>query len=348
MLLRKRVGIVIGVVLAAVLAVGGVAAWAYDHSKRDTIPEGVTVAGVDVGGMKADEARAELQDRMLSRLRAPVVATFHGRRVVLSPERARVAVDVDAAVDDALERGREGFFVARVAREVTGGSVDVAVQPRVSYSRVAVDHFMAETVDRFDREPRDASVEFSPTALDPVAAQDGVVVERRPLRRAVVRALTTTDAPREIAVRAKTVKPSVTTAELARKYPVVITVDRGNFQLRLWKDLRLAKTYAIAVGAVGLETPAGLYAIQNKAVDPVWNVPNSDWAGDLAGTTVPPGPSNPLKARWMGIYAGAGIHGTDAISSLGSAASHGCVRMAVPDVIELYDQTPVGTPVYIA
>ncbi|HEU4703932.1 MAG TPA: L,D-transpeptidase, partial [Conexibacter sp.] len=63
---------------------------------------------------------------------------------------------------------------------------------------------------------------------------------------------------------------------------------------------------------------------------------------------IPPGPSNPLKARWMGIYAGAGIHGTDSISSLGSAASHGCVRMAVPDVIELYDETPVGTPVYIA
>ena len=99
---------------------------------------------------------------------------------------------------------------------------------------------------------------------------------------------------------------------------------------------------------MGLETPAGLYAIQNKAVDPVWNVPNSDWAGDLAGKAIPPGPENPLKARWMGIYAGAGIHGTDALDSLGSAASHGCVRMAVPDVIDLYDQTPVGAPVYIA
>ena len=69
---------------------------------------------------------------------------------------------------------------------------------------------------------------------------------------------------------------------------------------------------------------------------------------DLAGTVVPGGtPENPLKARWMGIFDGAGIHGTDDVASLGSAASHGCVRMAVPDVIELYDRVDIGTPIYI-
>lgn len=348
MLLRKRVIIVIGVALAAVLVVGGVAAWAYDHGKRDTIAEGVSVAGVDLGGMKAAAARAELEDQLTAELREPVVATFRGKRAVLSPQRAGVAVDVEAAVDEALARGRDGFFATRVVRELTGGEADVDVQPHVVYSRIAVDHFMAEVVDRFDRDPRDASVDFSPTSLDPVAAQDGVTVQRRPLRRAVVQALTTPTAAHAIPVRARIVKPRVTTTELAAKYPVVLTVDRGSFELRLWKDLKLVKTYRIAVGAVGLETPAGLYAIQNKAVDPVWNVPNSDWAGDLAGTSVPPGPSNPLKARWMGIYAGAGIHGTDSVSSLGTAASHGCIRMAVPDVIDLYDSTPVGAPVYIA
>ena len=83
------------------------------------------------------------------------------------------------------------------------------------------------------------------------------------------------------------------------------------------------------------------------AVNPSWHVPQSDWAGDLAGTVVPPGPENPIKARWMGIYDGAGIHGTDGINSLGTNASHGCVRMAIPDVEELYAQVKVGTPVLI-
>ena len=125
-------------------------------------------------------------------------------------------------------------------------------------------------------------------------------------------------------------------------------VDRGSFRLRLYKNLRLARTYPIAVGMAGLETPAGMYEIQNKAVDPVWSVPNSAWAGDMAGQVVPPGPANPLKARWLGIYDGAGIHGTADDASIGTNASHGCIRMHVPDVIDLYDRVPVGAAIYIA
>jgi lipoprotein-anchoring transpeptidase ErfK/SrfK len=335
-------------VVAVVALVGAVGAWAYDHGQRHTIASGVQIAGIDVGGMDVADARAKVERRLVDRLRQPVLATYRDERARLSARRARVVVDVAGAVDEALARGRDGSILARLGRTLTGSEVDADVQPRVTWSRIAVDHFVAEVAGRFDRPARDASLDFSPTSIDPVAARDGIAVERRQLRREVVHALTTAAGNRTIRVRARVVKPDVTTAELAAKYPVVITVDRGNFQLRLWKDLKLAKTYRIAVGAIGLETPAGLYAIQNKAVDPVWHVPDSDWAGELAGTQVPPGPSNPIKARWMGIYDGAGIHGTDAIGSLGSAASHGCVRMAIPDVTELYDETPVGTPVYIA
>ena len=98
----------------------------------------------------------------------------------------------------------------------------------------------------------------------------------------------------------------------------------------------------------GLETPAGLYSVQDKQTNPSWHVPNSSWAGSLAGKTIPPGPDNPIKARWMGLAGGVGIHGTGAVGSLGSAASHGCIRMDPADVIWLYDQVPMGTPVYIS
>ena len=142
-------------------------------------------------------------------------------------------------------------------------------------------------------------------------------------------------------------KPQVTTDQLAQRYPTFITIYRGAFQLRLWKNLKLVKTYTIAVGQAGLETPAGQYTIDDKQVDPSWHVPNSAWAGSLAGQVIPPGPEDPLKARWMGFYNGAGIHGTDELASLGTAASHGCVRMSIPDVVELYPQVPLGTPIYI-
>ena len=78
-------------------------------------------------------------------------------------------------------------------------------------------------------------------------------------------------------------KAKVTRAQLADRYPTLLVVDRGSFRLRLYKRLRLAKTYTVAVGAVGFDTPTGLYRIQNKGVNVPWSVPNKPWAGSLAG-----------------------------------------------------------------
>jgi lipoprotein-anchoring transpeptidase ErfK/SrfK len=207
---------------------------------------------------------------------------------------------------------------------------------------------VVKVVKNLNHKPIDASLGFTDKGFDKVAGRNGVRVDERDLTLRVEGALDgSVNGP--IAVKVSQTKPKVTRAMLAKKYPKLITINRAGFKLRLYKNLKLVKTYAIAVGQQGLETPAGLYPIQNKQVDPTWVVPNSAWAGSLAGTTVPGGtPQNPLKARWMGIFNGAGIHGTDDIGSLGSAASHGCIRMAIPDVKELYDQVDVGTPVYIA
>jgi len=84
-------------------------------------------------------------------------------------------------------------------------------------------------------------------------------------------------------------------------------------------------------------------------VNPAWHVPNRPWAGSLAGQTIPGGRyDNPLKARWMGIANGVGIHGTAEDWSIGSAASHGCIRMHVSDVVRLFPRVPIGTPVLIS
>jgi lipoprotein-anchoring transpeptidase ErfK/SrfK len=163
------------------------------------------------------------------------------------------------------------------------------------------------------------------------------------------RALVGATASRTVIVPTKKVAPKVTTAQLAAKYPAYIVVDRNTFSLRFYDHLKLAKTYEIAVGMEGLETPAGLHRIEWEQVNPPWYVPKKAWAGSLAGTVVPPGPADPLKARFMSFDGGAGIHGIDPseYSSIGHDASHGCVRMRIPDVIDLYSHSPVGTPVYI-
>lgn len=345
--MQRRPAIIVAVVVA-VLLVGAVGAFAIDRSQRDTIAEGVTVAGVEVGGLKAPAARAKLEATVRDALRTPVVVTFERRRFPLAPRKAGLEADLDAMVAQALARSRDGSLFARVGRAVTGGELDADVEPQVTFDGAAVDRFVARVAAQLDRPPKDAEIAFSGSSLGEVEGQAGITLQRRRLRRAVARELRTVGGDRTVPAFVRRVEPRVTTAQLAKRYPVVITVDRASFKLHLWKNLRLAKSYTVAIGAIGLDTPAGLYAIQNKVVDPTWSVPNSAWAGDLAGQSIPPGPSNPLKARWMGIFDGAGIHGTDAVYSLGTAASHGCVRMAVPDVVELYDETPVGAPIYIA
>jgi lipoprotein-anchoring transpeptidase ErfK/SrfK len=342
----RRFIIVAGIV--AVLLVGAVGAYAYDHSRRETIAHGVVAGGVELGGLKPAAARAKLQQELAASLAKPVVVTYERRRFVLSPRVAHVRARYAAMVEEALAHSREGSILARVGRGVTGGGVDEHLGTQVAYDQRAVDRFAARVARRLDRPAKDATVTFSGSSLGAVQGQSGVTVDPRPLARAIGRELRSIAGDRTVAAHARTVRPKSSRAQLAKKYPTVLTVDRADFKLYLWKDLRVAKEYTVAIGQIGLDTPAGLYAIQNKAVDPVWSVPNSAWAGDLAGTTVPPGPANPIKARWMGIFEGAGIHGTDADYSLGTAASHGCVRMAIPDVIELYDQVPVGTPIYIA
>jgi lipoprotein-anchoring transpeptidase ErfK/SrfK len=330
-----------------VLSVGAVGAYAYDSSRDDLIAKGVTVAGVDVGGMRADAARAALVRELRGALDQPIVVRRGDQRFTLSAADAGVHADVGGMIDEAVRKSRDGSIVTRVTRDITGGSEDAQVPARVNYSEQAVNGLVKRVAATLDQEPRDATVNFP--SLDEVKEQPGVEVRTAALRQRIAQSLTVPGVDRVVKPPVDVVQPKVTTAQLAKKYPVVLVADRTNFKLRLYKDLKLEKEYTVAVGAVGFDTPAGLYHIQNKAVNPTWTVPHSSWAGDLAGSVVPGGsPDNPLKARWLGIFDGAGIHGTDQTYSLGHAASHGCIRMGIADVIDLYDRVPVGTPVYIA
>lgn len=335
------------IILVAVMLVAAVGAYAWDNSRSDQIAEGVEIGGVDVGGMTADEARKAVDSALVEPLQKHVTVDYDGVKYKISPEKLEVASDVDGMVDRALDESQEGGLPSRVWRYATGGEVDVAISPQITYSGKALNEFIDKVAAEVNRDPVDASIEPTPTSLSPVKGQDGLAVVEDELH-AKLESAVQSPSQRRVSLPVERIKPEVTTDELAAQYPTYLTVNRSTFELSMWKDLELAKTYTVAIGAQGFDTPAGVYNIQNMAVDPAWNVPDSGWAGDLAGTVVPGGvPENPLKERWMGIFDGAGIHGTDDVGSLGTAASHGCVRMSIPDVIELYDQVDVGTPIYI-
>ena len=344
--MRKVQILIIAVVIF--LIGGAVAAYAYDGSQKGEIAQGVSISGVDVSGMTHEEASQAVTARVLSPQRRPVKVMFRDEKFVLPAKELRIRADIERSVDRAMEESRSGTLPERVIRQITGEKLDSSITAEVTYSRPAVNRFVREVAEGVNKEPVDASVAAGPASLTVIKAENGHKLRDNLLTGQLTSVLDQGKGGRTIKARVTVVKPAVTTRTVADQYPTYLTLDRSNYTLSLWRDLELEKTYTVAVGQVGLETPAGLYSIQDKQVDPNWYVPDSDWAGDLAGQVIPGGTAgNPLKARWMGIYNGAGIHGTDDTGSLGSAASHGCVRMAVPDVIDLYDRVDVGTPIYI-
>lgn len=334
--------------VAAVLVVLVLGVLLVDASRDETIADGVRIGAVDVGGLDRDEARARVEGEVAPRALARVEAVHDGRTFALTPQQAQASVDVEATVDEAFRRGNDGSnALTRVLG--THDAAGTVVVPRVLVPREAVERYARRVADTIDLEPRDADIEWVRGRLQKTKARSGLTTRRKALADTVIARMRTPEEPRRIEVPvSRADKPDETLADLAKRYPTVVTVDRAGKRLRLYRNLKLDRTYDVAVGKQGNETTPGRYKVQSKQTDPVWNVPQSDWAGDLAGQTIPAGdPRNPLVARWMGFNGSQGIHGTDELDSLGETASHGCIRMAEDDVTALYDEVDEGTPVFV-
>lgn len=126
-----------------------------------------------------------------------------------------------------------------------------------------------------------------------------------------------------------------------------VLVDKSATTLYVYKRGKVVKTLRVAVGQPAYPTPSGHWKVINKVMNPAWRNPGSSWASSMP-KYIPPGPSNPLGVRALYLNAsGIRIHGTNNIGSIGSPASHGCIRVANSQIIGLYPMINVGTPVQI-
>ena len=160
------------------------------------------------------------------------------------------------------------------------------------------------------RDPRDARVDIKLSSIGKVASKDGRAIDAAALAGSVGAAISDPAKDRILTPKLKVVRPKVTTAGLSKAYGTIVTIDRGNFKLRLFKGLKLSKTYGVAVGMPAYPTPTGRFTIANKAVNPAWTAPNSPCRRLRQRAVAGGSAENPLKARWMGIVNGVGIHGT--------------------------------------
>jgi lipoprotein-anchoring transpeptidase ErfK/SrfK len=305
------------------------------------IPPGAKAAGLDIGGITLSEAAARLDAAFIAQLAERIQVRVAGTRSHLYTQRIGL-------VFDPLKTARRANIAANATPPAPDGTRPVDVPLHVTYDGDRLTRFTRNVDRRSDVERRNAKLTMTVRRMRVRRAVMGWSIDEKALATTLDALLADPHAARIIRFERERVHPKVNANDLRRKHRTVVTIDRANFKLRLFKNLKLRRTYGIAVGAPGYETPTGRFSIRNKAVNPAWSAPDEPWAGAYRNEVVEGGsPENPLKARWLGIVGGVGIHGTAAEYSIGTAASHGCIRMRVADVIALYPKVPVGTAVLI-
>ncbi len=320
--------------LAALLLPPTTAAAQQPPPPEPVIPPGATAAGLDVGGLTLSAAAAKLEATFGPRLALPVQVRVARYRRTLRPRAVAFTFDAPRTALRAYKRSTRD------------GPVDVPLAVDYNWERI---RDFARAVDRRTHTgPRNARVRIGLRRVKLRRAKMGRSVDAGKLVVALRARLEDPRQRRTFRFWRARVRPRVATRDMRRQYRTVVTIDRSSFRLRLFRGFRYVKRYGIAVGAPGYSTPAGRFSITNKAVDPAWSAPDAPWAGAYRNEVVPGGSAeNPLKARWLGIVGGVGIHGTAAEYSIGTRASHGCIRMRVADVVDFYPRVPVGTPVLI-
>jgi hypothetical protein len=318
-ILRKAL-IRLGVVLFAA-TVACAAAPAAD-SPGTPIARGVRVGDVVLTGLTTQPAR----ERVRRYLAQPLRFRVGGDTWTVPAGRFRVTADVDTAVRTAL-----------AARPGTAVPLPVGARSK------AIERTVGELARRYDRPARDARLAGLDAKLRPVFEPPaaGRELDRPAAARAIRDALAagTRDG---IRLRFRRVAPGRT----IRNFGPVIVIRRGSNTLTLFDGRKQVRVFRVATGLAQYPTPLGRFDIVDKQYHPWWYPPPSDWAKGLK--PVPPGPSNPLGTRWMGLSAwGVGIHGTPSPASIGYSASHGCIRMYVPDAEWLFERVELGTTVFI-
>ena len=290
------------------------------HSKPKLIPLGVTVGGIHVGGLSATAAYLVVR----AAFRAPLVLQAGVHRAMVNPADLGAIAYAKAAVAH--------------ARSAPAGA---AIPLGVSIHGRAVRELVDSLAKRYERLPIDAKLLLRNLQPYVTEGQPGKTLDRKASVAAILQALREN---RRTGIKLPSVEIP---QEISRKtFGPVVVIRRGSNRLFLYKGMKPWRTFGVATGQSIYPTPLGRFQIVVKWQDPWWYPPDSPWA--KGAKPIPPGPGNPLGTRWMGLSSpGVGIHGTPDSASLGYSASHGCIRMYIPQAEWLFEHVDVGTPVYI-
>ncbi|MFL5925138.1 MAG: L,D-transpeptidase family protein [Gaiellaceae bacterium] len=307
-------------VLFVALAAIASGAAAPSAQRTAVVPPGVAIGGIRLGGLTSEEAR----NAVTWWYNRPLRFVFYGKHWSVRPAALGASVDADEAVRQVLK-----------ARPTDHLSL------RVNVDGARIQRYVRALDGRLSVEPIDATATLR--GLRPVIepGKTGLALNRAQTVGRIQAALAVARRPL-LSPAAHTVAPSVT----ASSFGAVVVIYRGSNELHLYRGSQAWRVFQVATGQAIYPTPLGSWHVVDLQRNPWWRPPDSDWAKGLK--PIPPGPGNPLGTRWMGLdAAGVGMHGTPDAASIGYSASHGCIRMHVPDAEWLFDNAEWGTPVVI-
>ena len=283
------------------------------------LPEGVTIGGVTVGGLTPTDAVGALRAYFTTALPVRI-----GKHVV--------EIDPATLATPSLTKAVERALAAQPNQQL---SLAVTVNhPRVNA-------FVAKLAKQFDHVPGAAQLVLRRLRPFLTPSKPGLELVRWHAENLIAAALAQ-NRRETLTLPVKTARPKAS----ALAHTPVIVIRRGENHLFLYRGTHYVRRFGVATGQAVYPTPLGRFEVVVKWKNPWWYPPNDAWAKGEKPT--PPGPSNPLGTRWMGLSApGVGIHGTNNESSIGYSVSHGCIRMHVADSEWLYDHVEIGTPVFI-
>jgi lipoprotein-anchoring transpeptidase ErfK/SrfK len=347
----RRVGrgtivvLVVTFVLFAGVAGTAFAGMSYDRSHADRILPGIRVDGVDVGGLTRAAAVAAVQpiaDRALA-------ATITIRAGKLSWTKTLadlgVSTNVASAVDLALKVSDQYPWWVRTYHRIADKPVPASFNVPLAYDTTPIGRFVTSVAKRLRVAPVDAAYALVGGRVRFTHDKDGSALMTTVANDALVAAVR--DGKGSVDLRMKTIHAKIQDEATGRL--IVVNVSKNT--LVLYDGFKPLRRYGVATAMQGFVTPDGAWQVVRKAENPTWYNPcfgePDCWAADEP-EMIPPGPGNPLGTRALYLDApGIRIHGTPSDSSIGHWASHGCIRMHIPQSEALYPLVPVGTPVFI-